>query len=84
MVVDPGVGRHRDAVPPRILVTVGQLLRRGQGNYIGNDGQQTSDNQKLTKGGFQQGGLNFVPLPTPPIKTQSAIVIGGRGWQDLI
>jgi hypothetical protein len=24
-----------------------------------------------------------VPLPTPPKKTKSAVVIGGRGWQDM-
>jgi hypothetical protein len=34
----PGVGRHRDAVPPRILVAVRRLLWRGQGSYIGNNG----------------------------------------------
>jgi hypothetical protein len=69
-----GVGRRCNAAHPRILVTVWQFLRRRHGSFIGNDGQQTNDNQNLMKGGFQQGGLNFVPLPG----------IGGRGWQDLI
>jgi hypothetical protein len=49
----PGVGRHCDAVPPRVLVAVRQLLWRRQGRYIRNNGQQISNNQKLTKGGFQ-------------------------------
>jgi hypothetical protein len=80
----PGLGRRRDAVPPHVLVAMHGFLRKGRGSYIGNNGRQTYDNQKLTKGGFQQGGLNFAPLPTPPKKTQSAIGIGGRGWQDLI
>ncbi len=79
-----GVGRRRDAVPPRVLVVVRRFLRRGRGSYIENGGRQTSDNQKLTKGGFRRGGLNFAPLPTPPQKTQSAVGIGGRGWQDSI
>jgi hypothetical protein len=80
----PGVGRRCDAVPPRVLVVVRRFLRRGQGSYIGNHGRQTSNNQKLMKGGFQQGGFNFAPLPTPPKKTQSAVGIGGRGWQESI
>ncbi len=68
------VGRRHDAAHPRVLVAVRQFLRRWHGSFIGNDGRQTNDNQNLTKGGFQQGGLNFAPLPG----------IGGRGWQDLI
>jgi hypothetical protein len=69
-----GVGRRRDAAHPRVLVAVWRFLRRRCGSFIGNDGQQTNNNQNLTKGGFRQGGLNFAPLPG----------IGGRGWQDLI
>jgi hypothetical protein len=80
----PRVGRRRDAFSPHVLIAVRRFLRRGQGSYIGNGGRQTSNNQKLTKGGFRQGGLNFAPLPTPPKKTQSAVGIGGRGWQDSI
>jgi hypothetical protein len=69
---------------PRVLVAVRQFLRRGRGSYIGNDRRQTNNNQKLTKGGFRRGGLNFAPLPTPHKKTQSAVGIGERGWQDSI
>ncbi len=43
-----------------------RFLRRGRGSYIGNNGRQTNDNQKLTKGDFWQGGLNFAPLPHTP------------------
>ncbi len=39
---------------------------------------------KLTKDGVLRGGLNFVPLPPPQKKTQSAIGIGGRGWWHSI
>jgi hypothetical protein len=51
--------------PPHVLVAVRQFFRRGCGSYSRNDRRQTNDNQKLTKGGFQQGGLNFAPLPPP-------------------
>jgi hypothetical protein len=78
-----GAGASRCG-PPCVLVAVRQFLRRGCGSFIRNEGQQTNSNQKLTKGGFRQGGLNFVPLPTPSKKTQSAVGIGGRGWKDLI
>ncbi len=54
--------------PPRVLVAVRRFLRRGRGSYIGNDGRRTNDNQKLTKGAFRRGGLNFAPLPPPPKK----------------
>jgi hypothetical protein len=69
-----GVGRRHDAAHPRILVVVRQFLRRRHRSFIGNNGRQTNNNQNLMKGGFQQGGLNFAPLPR----------IGGRGWQDSI
>jgi hypothetical protein len=79
-----GVGRHCNVPLPNVLIGVRQFLWRGHGSYIGNDGRRTNNNQKLTKGAFQQGGLNFAPLPTAPQKTQSAVGIGGRGWQDSI
>jgi hypothetical protein len=47
-----GGGRHRNAVPPCILIALWQFFWRGHKSYIGNDGLQTNDNQKLTKGGF--------------------------------
>ncbi len=31
------------------------------------------------KGGFQQGGLNFAPLPTPPKRHNLPIGLGGGG-----
>ena len=64
---------------PRVLVAVRQFLRRGRGSYIGNDRRQTNNNQKLTKGGFRRGGLNFAPLPTPPKKTHLPLGLGGGG-----
>jgi hypothetical protein len=73
------VGRHRDAATPRVLIAVRQLLRRGHGSYIGNDGGQTNDNQKLTKGGFHQGGLNFAPLQPPPKRHNLLLGLGGGG-----
>ncbi len=47
-----GGGRCSDAATPCILVAVRRFLRRGHRSYIGNNRQQTNDNQKLTKGGF--------------------------------
>ncbi len=69
-----GMGRRCNAAHPHVLVAVQRFWQRRHGSFVGNNGQQTNDNQNLTKGGFQQGGLNFPPLPG----------IGGRGWQDLI
>ncbi len=48
-----GAGRRCDGPPPCVLVAVQRFLRRLRGSFIGNDGRQTNDNQKLTKGGFQ-------------------------------
>ncbi len=69
-----GVGRRCDVAHPRVLVVVRRFLQKKHGSFIGNDRRQPNNNQNLTKGGFQQGGLNFAPLPG----------IGGRGWQDSI
>jgi hypothetical protein len=82
--VHVGVGRHCNAATPPVLVAVRQFLRRVHGSYIKNDGQQTNNNQKLTKGGFDKGVSMSCPYHPPPKKTQSAIEIGGRGWQDSI
>ncbi len=72
-----GGGRRRDAAC--VLVAVRRFLRRGRGNYIGNNRRRTNDNQKLTKGGFRRGGLNFAPLTTPPKKKHLPLGLGGGG-----
>jgi hypothetical protein len=72
-------GERCDAVPPCALVVVGQFLQRAHRSFIRNDGQQTNNNQKLTKGGFQQGGLNVVPLPTPSKRHNLPLGLGGGG-----
>jgi hypothetical protein len=63
-----GGGEASRCAPPRVHIALRRFLRRGHRSFIGNDGRQTIDNQKLTKGGFRRGGLNFAPLPTPPQK----------------
>jgi hypothetical protein len=47
-----GMGGIAMRPPPRVLVAVRQFLQMGCRSFIGNDRQQTNDNQKLTKGGF--------------------------------
>ncbi len=74
-----GGGRRCNASTPCILVAVRRFLQRGCGSYIRNNGRQTNDNQKLTKGGFQQGGLNFALLPPPQKKTHLPLGMGGGG-----
>ncbi len=63
-----GGRRRHDAAFPYILVAVRQSLRRGCRSFIGNNGQQTNDKQKLTKGGFWHGVSIWCPYPPPPKK----------------
>jgi hypothetical protein len=72
-----GGGEASQCAPPRFLVAVQQFLQRGRGKYIGNNGQQTNNNQKLTKGGFQQGSQLRAPTNHPQKRHNLPLGLGG-------
>jgi hypothetical protein len=69
--------------PPASLLQCSNSCRGGAGVTL-----ETTDNKQMTikvdKGWLSTRGSQFCAPTPPPKKTQSAIGIGGSGWQDLI